>query len=70
MAVFLGRRVIFKQRDNKFFPPSAYALSLLLVRIPFQLVEAALFTAVVYFWVGAFMSHLLRKSLCVAHRFL
>ncbi|KAK9907686.1 hypothetical protein WJX75_008105 [Coccomyxa subellipsoidea] len=49
---FASKPVIFKQRDNKFFPPSAYALSLLLVRIPFQLVEAALFTAVVYFWVG------------------
>ncbi|BDA47962.1 ABC transporter G family member 36 [Coccomyxa sp. Obi] len=49
---FANKPVTFKQRDNRFFPPSAYALALLLVRIPFQLVEAALFTLVVYFWVG------------------
>lgn len=52
IAVCMCDRVTFKQRDNRFFPPSAYALALLLVRIPFQLVEAALFTLVVYFWVG------------------
>jgi len=46
-------RVLFKQRDNRFFPASAYALALLLVRVPFQLAEAALYTVVVYFWVGA-----------------
>ena len=46
-------RVLFKQRDNNFYPPSAYALALLAVRIPFQLVEAAVYTVIVYFWVGA-----------------
>jgi hypothetical protein len=47
------RRVLFKQRDNNFFPPTAYALALLLVRIPFQLLEAALYCGIIYFWVGA-----------------
>ena len=45
--------MLFKQRDNNFFPPSAYALALLAVRIPFQLIEAAVYTVIVYFWVGA-----------------
>jgi len=45
-------RVLFKQRDNRFYPPSAWSLALLLVRIPFQLVEAVLYSCVVYFWVG------------------
>ena len=48
-----ARRVLFKQRNNCFFPPTAYAVSLLLVRIPFQLVEAMLYSVIVYFWVGA-----------------
>lgn len=45
-------RVLFKQRDNRFYPPSAWSLSLLLVRIPFQLMEALLYSCIVYFWVG------------------
>ena len=46
------RRVLFKQRDNRFYPPSAWSLALLLVRIPFQLMEAVLYSCIVYFWVG------------------
>ena len=45
-------RVLFKQRDNRFYPPSAWSLALCLVRIPFQLVEAAIYACIVYFWVG------------------
>ena len=45
-------RVLFKQRDNRFYPPSAWSLALLVVRIPFQLVEALLYGCIVYFWVG------------------
>ena len=60
-------RVLFKQRDNRFYPPSAWSLALLLVRIPFQLLEAVLYSCVVYFWVGGLLrlSHTatLRKPL-------
>ena len=45
-------RVLFKQRDNRFYPPSAWSLALLIVRIPFQLMEALLYSCIVYFWVG------------------
>lgn len=45
-------RVLYKQRDNRFYPPSAFSLALLLVRIPFQLAEAVVYSCVVYFWVG------------------
>ena len=44
--------MLFKQRDNRFYPPSAWSLALCLVRIPFQLVEAAIYACIVYFWVG------------------
>lgn len=47
-----ARRVLFKQRDNRFYPPSAWSLAMMLVRIPFQLVEAAIYSGIVYFWVG------------------
>ena len=56
-------RVLFKQRDNRFYPPSAWSLALCLVRIPFQLVEAAIYACIVYFWVGeALASPAIRKS--------
>ena len=45
-------RVLFKQRNNRFYPPSAWSLAMMLVRVPFQLVEAAIFAGVIYFWVG------------------
>ena len=45
-------RVLFKQRDNRFYPPSAWSLAMMLVRVPFQLVEAAIFAGIIYFWVG------------------
>ena len=51
-CVSLPCRILFKQRDNRFYPPSAWSLSLLLVRIPFQLMEALLYSCIVYFWVG------------------
>ena len=44
--------MLFKQRDNRFYPPSAWSLAMMLVRVPFQLVEAALFAGIIYFWVG------------------
>ena len=44
--------MLFKQRDNRFYPPSAWSLSLLVVRIPFQLMEALIYSCIVYFWVG------------------
>ena len=47
-----ARRVLFKQRDNRFYPPSAWSLAMMLVRVPFQLVEAFIFAGVIYFWVG------------------
>ena len=48
----IARRVLFKQRDNRFYPPSAWSLAMVLVRIPFQLVEAAIYASIVYFWAG------------------
>ena len=48
----VARRVLFKQRDNRFYPPSAWSLAMMLVRVPFQLVEAAIFAGIIYFWVG------------------
>ena len=47
-----ARRVLFKQRDNRFYPPSAWSLAMMLVRVPFQLVEAAIFAGIIYFWTG------------------
>ena len=47
-----ARRVLFKQRDNRFYPPSAWSLAMMLVRVPFQLVEAFIFAGIIYFWVG------------------
>ena len=44
--------MLFKQRDNRFYPPSAWSLALLIVRIPFQLMEALIYSCIVYFWVG------------------
>lgn len=44
--------MLFKQRDNRFYPPSAWSLAMMLVRVPFQLVEAFIFAGIIYFWVG------------------
>ena len=46
--------MLFKQRDNRFYSPCAWSLAMMLVRVPFQLVEAAIFAGIVYFWVGEF----------------
>ena len=54
-------RVLFKQRDNRFYPPSAWSLALLIVRIPFQLMEALIYSCIVYFWVG---EHLQKQYAC------
>ena len=45
-------RVFFKHRDNHFFQPSAFVLAMVICRLPFVLLEAALYCCIVYFWVG------------------
>lgn len=44
--------MFFKQRDNNFFQPSAFVLAMVICRLPFILLEAALYCCIVYFWVG------------------
>ena len=53
--------MLFKQRDNRFYPPSAWSLALLVVRIPFQLMEALIYSCIVYFWVGERLQVLMHR---------
>ena len=62
-----ARRVLFKQRDNRFYPPSAWSLAMMLVRIPFQLVEAAIYSGIVYFWVGEIFPRVWSPSVTLRH---
>ena len=62
-----ARRVLFKQRDNRFYPPSAWSLAMMLVRIPFQLVEAAIYSGIVYFWVGEIFPRVWSPSVMLRH---
>ena len=50
--LFLLFRVFFKHRDNNFFQPSAFVLAMVICRLPFVCVEAAIYSCIVYFWVG------------------
>ena len=58
--------MLFKQRDNRFYPPSAWSLSLLVVRIPFQLMEALIYSCIVYFWVGERLQILMHASISLS----
>lgn len=44
--------VFYKQRDLLFYPPWSYALPMWFTRIPFTVVEAALWAAITYYPVG------------------
>ena len=48
--------MFYKQRDAKFFPPTAWAAAMSVTQIPWALVECTLFTLVVYFFVGFYRS--------------
>lgn len=63
----VARRVLFKQRDNRFYPPSAWSLAMMLVRIPFQLVEAAIYSSLVYFWTGEMSPRGWSPSVTLSH---
>ncbi|KAK9807392.1 hypothetical protein WJX73_000014 [Symbiochloris irregularis] len=53
LAIMLELKgVFYKHRDNNFFQPSAWMLALVICRLPFVFVEAAVFSCVVYFWIG------------------
>ncbi|KAK9826588.1 hypothetical protein WJX74_004476 [Apatococcus lobatus] len=53
MAIIMQTKgIFFKQRDARFYPASAYVLGQTFTQMPFALLEAALFSAIVYFWVG------------------
>ena len=49
-------RVFYKQRDAKFFPPTAWAAAMSVTQIPWALVECTLFVLIVYFFVGFYRS--------------
>ena len=44
--------MFFKHRSSNFYQPSAFILAMIVCRLPFVLIEAALFSCIVYFWVG------------------
>lgn len=53
MAIaFNSKKVFLKQRDAHFFPPSLYTLTAYVVYLPYALMDAVLFSCIVYFMVG------------------
>ncbi|KAL6781025.1 hypothetical protein ACKKBG_A09460 [Auxenochlorella protothecoides x Auxenochlorella symbiontica] len=44
--------VMFRQRDAKFYPGWAFALPVIILRIPFSLIEATIWSLIVYWVVG------------------
>ncbi|WOL16537.1 hypothetical protein Cni_G25324 [Canna indica] len=44
--------VFYKQRDNLFYPPWAFVIPSWLLRIPYSIVEAVIWSCVVYYTVG------------------
>eukprot|EP00892_Ulva_mutabilis_P008760 jgi/Ulvmu1/6256/UM028_0114.1 len=51
-AVTISKPIFFKQRDNLFFAPACYAIGLWWQTVPFAIVEAVVFSVIVYFMVG------------------
>ncbi len=43
-----GLRVFFKQRNARFFPPWTYTLPPVILRIPFSLVDALIWSLLIY----------------------
>ena len=56
MTLECSHRVFYKHRNNKFFPTSTYVISMTVCQIPIQLLEAAIFSCIMYFWVGFYAS--------------
>lgn len=53
MAIaFNSKKVFLKQRDAHFFPPSLYTLTAYVVYLPYAMMDAVLFSIIVYFMVG------------------
>lgn len=44
--------VFYKQRDYLFYPPWAYALPMWFTRIPFSIIEAAIWAGLTYYPIG------------------
>lgn len=45
-------RVFYKQRDNHFFQSSVFSVVLAVIRAPFLVAEAFIFSCITYFWIG------------------
>ena len=57
LAISVGAlSVFYKQRDNNFFPVTAFAMPTTLVRMPYSLMSALTWVLVTYFAVGATLS--------------
>jgi len=44
--------VFYKQRDNLFYPAWAWSVTSWVLRVPYSVIEAVIWTAVVYYSVG------------------
>jgi len=51
-SMMMGRPILYKQTNYKFFRPGAYALASAYSEIPFTLPRILLFSIVVYFMAG------------------